>query len=92
MFKIKVAEKIKQHISSSVTFFRKSWRLLDNVEKHGGARETTDNKKHARCMPVSKATRAQAHARACARTPTRARIRMHLPTYARAYTHRHTHT
>jgi hypothetical protein len=32
MFKIKVAEKIKTHILQSVTFFRKSRRLWDNVK------------------------------------------------------------
>jgi len=33
MFQTKVVEKIKTHILCSVTFFRKSCRLWDNVEK-----------------------------------------------------------
>ena len=33
----KDVEKIKVHILCSVTFFRKSRRLQDNVEKYGGA-------------------------------------------------------
>ena len=35
MFKIKVVEKMKTNILSSITFFRKSHRLWDNVEKCG---------------------------------------------------------
>jgi hypothetical protein len=31
MFQIKVVEKSKTHISGSVTFFRKSYRLWDNT-------------------------------------------------------------
>jgi len=33
VFQTKVVEKIKTYILYSVTFFRKSWRLRDNVEK-----------------------------------------------------------
>jgi hypothetical protein len=33
MFYTEVEEKIKPHILRSITFFRKSRRLLDNVEK-----------------------------------------------------------
>ena len=43
MFETKVVEKIKIHILCSITFFRKSCRLGDNVEKYGGAREATDD-------------------------------------------------
>ena len=33
-------------------FLRKSWRLLDNVEKNGTAGQTTDdNMAHGHCMP-----------------------------------------
>ena len=32
IFQTNVVEKIKQHILFSVTFFRKSYRLRDNVE------------------------------------------------------------
>ena len=39
----KIVEKIKTHISYSLTFLRKSCRLWDNVEKCGGARETTND-------------------------------------------------
>jgi len=34
----KVVEKIKTHILCSIMFFRKSYRLWDNVEKCGRAR------------------------------------------------------
>jgi len=34
MFQINVGEKINTHILFSVTFFRKSCRLWDNVEKY----------------------------------------------------------
>jgi hypothetical protein len=43
MFQTKVVEKIKAHILCSITFSRKSWRLWDNVEKYGTARQVTDN-------------------------------------------------
>jgi hypothetical protein len=41
MFQIKVVEKIKTHILCSITFFRKSCRLWDSVEKYGTARQAT---------------------------------------------------
>jgi hypothetical protein len=55
MFQTKVVEKIKTHILYSVTCFRKSCRLWDNVEKYGTARQTTDDNirvttAHALCM------------------------------------------
>ena len=43
MFQTKVVEKIKTHILCSITFFRKSCRLWDNVEKYGTARQATDD-------------------------------------------------
>ena len=44
MFQTKVVEKIKTHISCSVTFFfRKSCRLWDNVGKYCRAGQATDN-------------------------------------------------
>jgi hypothetical protein len=43
MFQIKVVQKIKTHILCSVTFYRKSCRLWDNVEKYGGDREDAYN-------------------------------------------------
>jgi len=47
----KVVEKIKTHITCSVTFFRNSYRLWDNVEKYSRAGRTTDdNMAHAHCM------------------------------------------
>jgi hypothetical protein len=39
LFQTKVVEESKIHILCSITFFRKSCRLWDNVEKYGGARE-----------------------------------------------------
>ena len=50
MFQMKVVEKMKTHILCSVTFFRKSCRLWDNVEKYGGAREAADDNTAARWM------------------------------------------
>ena len=43
MFQTKFVEKIKTHILCSVTFFRKSCRLLDNVEKYCRTRQATDD-------------------------------------------------
>jgi hypothetical protein len=42
-FQNKVVEKIKTHILCSITFFRKSCLLWDNVEKYGTAGQTTDD-------------------------------------------------
>jgi hypothetical protein len=39
----KFVEKIKTHILCSITFFRKSCRLWDNVEKYGRTRQATDD-------------------------------------------------
>ena len=51
MFNEKVVEEIKIRILCSVTDFRKSCRLWDNVEKYGRARQVTDgNMAHAHCM------------------------------------------
>ena len=50
----KFVEKIKTHILFSVTFYRKSCRLWDNVEKKKycrAAHATDDNMEHAHCMP-----------------------------------------
>jgi hypothetical protein len=83
IFYIKVVEKIKIHISCSVTFFRKSWRLWDNVEKCGVARETKNHdtiwRIRVACW-ISKATCARAWTRPRARAP----IRTHAPTFPRA--------
>jgi len=51
MFQTKVVQKIKTHILGSVTsFFRKSCRLWDNVEKFWRVGQATDvNMDHARC-------------------------------------------
>jgi len=51
MFQTKVVGKIKTHILCSVTFFRKSCRLRDNVEKFCIAgQDTDDNMAHAHWM------------------------------------------
>jgi hypothetical protein len=51
MFQTKVVEKIKTHILCSVTFFRKSCRLWDNVGKYCRVGRATDgNMAHARCV------------------------------------------
>jgi hypothetical protein len=46
----KVVEKLKIYILYSITFFRKSYRLGDNVEKYGGAREAADDSVAAHYM------------------------------------------
>jgi hypothetical protein len=56
MFQTNVIEKIVTHILCSITFFRKSYRLWDHVEKYDRARQATyDNtmpsRKHALVMP-----------------------------------------
>jgi hypothetical protein len=43
MFETQVVEKIKTHILFFDTFFQKSCRLWDNVEKYGTARQATDD-------------------------------------------------
>jgi hypothetical protein len=43
MFEIRVVEKIKTHILCSITFFHKSHRLRDDVEKYGGGRGATND-------------------------------------------------
>jgi hypothetical protein len=82
MFQIKVVEKIKTNILFSATFFRKSCRLWDNVEKCGWAREAADDNMAARYTLIGRATRGQAIASAPAPTVTRARTLMHSPTRA----------
>jgi hypothetical protein len=67
VFEITRVEEIKIHSLCSVTVFRKSYRLWDNVEKCGGAREATNDK----------SPRAQAPAHTHARTYTRAHTHTH---------------
>jgi hypothetical protein len=43
MFQSKVVGQMKTQILCSITFFRKSCRLWDNVEKYGTARQATDD-------------------------------------------------
>jgi len=38
-----LVEKMKNHFLCSTTFLRKSWRLWDNVEKCGTARQATND-------------------------------------------------
>jgi hypothetical protein len=47
---MEVVEKIKTHILFSITVFRKSCHVLDNVEKCGGAREVASDNIAACCM------------------------------------------
>ena len=81
----KDVEKIKVHILCSVTFFRKSRRLQDNVEKYGGAWGAPNITiwiiRVARWM--SKAT--------CTRACTLPRARAHARTRAHAHPHTYTH-
>jgi hypothetical protein len=47
----KLVQKIKTHVLYSVTFFRKSYFLWDNVEKYFPSGQATDeNAAHACCM------------------------------------------
>ena len=73
MFQIKVVEKIKTHILCSVTLFRKSCRLRDNVEKYYGARGSTNDVTTWRirfaCW-IWKATRRHTHTHAQAHAHT----------------------
>jgi len=51
MFQTNVLEEIKTHILCSVTFFLKSYRLWDNVEKYCRSGQATyDNMVHVYCM------------------------------------------
>jgi len=43
MFQTKVVQKIKTHILCSVSFFRKSCRLCDNVDKYFRVGQATDD-------------------------------------------------
>jgi hypothetical protein len=43
MFQAKVVEKVKTHILCSVTYFRKSFRLCDNVGKYCRAGQGQDD-------------------------------------------------
>ena len=70
MFQVNVVEKIKIHVLRSVTFFRKSCRLWDNVEKSGGAREAADGNMAAHGILVSMATDASSPQRPCTHNHT----------------------
>ena len=68
-------QKLKTHISCSITVFRKLCRLWDDAEKCGGALYVLDNKGY---------TRASTRTHPCIRSSTHAHI------YASAHTHTHT--
>ena len=51
MFQTKFVEETKAHFLFPVTFYWKSYRLWDNVEKYRGAGHATDaNMENAHCM------------------------------------------
>jgi len=50
MFQTEFAENIKTRMLCSVTIFRKSYRLWDNVEKYWARQATDDNMAHGHCM------------------------------------------
>jgi len=55
MFQTEAVEEIKTHILYSITFFRKSCRLWDNVAKYCRAGQATDvNMVHVHLMPDTK--------------------------------------
>jgi hypothetical protein len=93
MFYIKAVEKFKTHLLCSVTFFRKSYRLRDNVKNMVGLeRPQTIRRLRVACW-ISKVTRVQEHS---------APIHLHACSHPRAlslslslslsHTHTHTHT
>ena len=81
IFQIKVVEKNKTRIFSSVTFFRKLCRFLDKAEKCGGARGTTNDVTiwgiRVACW-ISEAT--------CTRPSARAPPHTHVRTHAHTQT------
>jgi hypothetical protein len=78
MFQIKVVETIKVYIFSSITFFRKSYRLCENVKNMVEPERTQMTIQRRVASWIIKATRSRAHAR--------------VATRARKHTHTHTHT
>jgi len=52
MFRAKIVDKIKTHISCSITFIRQSCRLWNSVEKCSRARQATDDS-IIRRMPIT---------------------------------------
>jgi hypothetical protein len=80
-FQTKFVEKIKTHILCSVTFFRKSCRLWDNIEKCGGARQAAATRRMRVARWISKDTRVQVHLRARVPTPACAHPRAHTQKY-----------
>ena len=91
MFYIKALEKIKTHILCSVTFYRNSCRLWDNVEKCGGTREATDDNTmtHACCM-LDKQGYKRSRTCTCPRARASTHPATHRHIHARARTHAHT--
>ena len=77
MFQIKVLENIKTHILCSVSLFRKSCRLWDNVENMVEPQKTPTIFRMRVACRITKATRAQAHTDTRAPTPTRTRTHAH---------------
>jgi hypothetical protein len=73
----------QKHILCSITFFRKSRRLWDNVEKYGWARQATDDvaiwRMRVACW-ISKTTYTHAHVHAHALGHTHAQARTHTRT------------
>jgi hypothetical protein len=81
MFQIKVVHNIKTHILCSVTFTRKSFRIWDNVEKYGGAREAANKIMHERWMLDKQGcTHTPAHPHPHAYTCTQPSARTHTRT------------
>jgi hypothetical protein len=73
---------MKTHILCSITFFRKSHPLWENVEKYGGAKchKWRHNTAHMSCMLDKQG---YMHARACTRQRVRAATRKHARTSTR---------
>jgi hypothetical protein len=97
MFQINFVKNIKTHILYSITFFWKSCRLWDNVEKYVGAREAADDN----ILDKWRYSRASTRPRLCTHPHTRTQALTRVPSPPRALslslplslslTHTHTH-
>jgi hypothetical protein len=88
IFKTKVVDKIKTHMLCSITFFWKSCRWWENVEKCGGAKKAVNDVTIWRiCVAsrISKATCARAHIHAHASWHTHTHVCTHKEIYNTYY-------
>ena len=86
----KFIQKIRIHVLCSVTFFRKTWLLWDNVEKYGGARGGGWSYGGALRAGLLR-LHARKHKPRPIPTPTNTRAYTHTHSPTRALMHVHTH-